>query len=196
MVLSRFLAALLASLLLASGPVRADEVQKIDQQYRSGDLTGALERVELYLVKNPKNAKARFLKGLILTDQNRIDDAIEVMSALTEDYPELPEPYNNLAVLHASQGRYQTAMHALEAAIRAHPNYATAHENLGDLHAKLASIAYEKAVTLDSKNTTAQAKLTLIRSLPGQQAAQPAAAKPATAAPLSVPESGQPAPAK
>jgi tetratricopeptide (TPR) repeat protein len=196
MVLSRFLAALLAGFLLASGPVLADEVQEIDQQYRTGDRTGALERVELYLVKNPKNAKARFLRGLILTDQNRIDDAIEVMSALTEDYPELPEPYNNLAVLHASQGRYQTAMHALEAAIRAHPNYATAHENLGDLHAKMASIAYEKAVTLDSKNTAAQTKLTLIRGLLGQQAAQPAAAKPATAASKAVPESGEPAPAR
>ena len=196
MVLCRFLAALLASFLFASGPVLADEVQKIDQQYRTGDLTGALERVELYLVKNPKDAKARFLKGLILADQNRIDDAIEVMSALTEDYPELPEPYHNLAGLHASQGRYQPAMHAPEAAIRAHPNYATAHENLGDLHAKMASIAYEKAVTLDSKNTAAQTKLTLIRSLLGQQATLPAAAKPATAAPQAVPESGEPAPAK
>jgi Flp pilus assembly protein TadD len=196
MVFSRFLAAILAGFLLASGPVLADDVQKIDQQYRTGDLTGALEGVELYLAKNPKDAKARFLRGLILADLDRIDEAIEVMSGLTEDYPELPEPYNNVAVLHASQGRYQAAMHALEAAIRAHPNYATAHENLGDLHAKLASIAYEKTLALDSKNTTAQAKLSLIRKLLEQAAGQRAAAKPPTAAPKAVPESGQPAPAR
>ena len=79
------------------------------------------------------------MKGLILTEQGKPADAIKIFTGLTEDYPELPEPYNNLAVLYASQGQYDKARTALEMSIRTHPSYATAHENLGDIYAKMAS---------------------------------------------------------
>jgi len=88
----------------------------------------------------------RFNKGLILTEQKKVPDAIRIFSSLSEDYPDLPEPYNNLAVLYASQGQYEKARDALEAAIRTHPSYSTAHENLGDIYAKMASQAYGKAL--------------------------------------------------
>jgi tetratricopeptide (TPR) repeat protein len=107
----------------------------------------------------------RFLKGVILTEQNRQADAIAVFSKLTEDYPDLPEPYNNLAVLYAGSGQYDKARAALENAIRTNPSYATAYENLGDIHARLASQAYDKALQLDSANNGAKSKLTLLRSL-------------------------------
>ena len=191
MALSRFFAAIIASVMLGSAPVLADEIQEINQQFRKGDTTGALDRANRYLANNPTDAQARFLKGLILADQGKTNDAIDVLSRLTEDYPELPEPYNNLAVLYASQGKYGDARNALEMAIRAHPNYATAHENLGDLYAKMASIAYDKALTLDSKNTTAQSKLTLIQNMLGGPVR-----KPVPAAPKPVPHSSQPAPAR
>lgn len=178
MALPRFLAAVAACAILAAGPVLADEIGDIRKQFRQGDLAGALERTEQYLAKKPQDSQARFLKALILSEQGQADAAIEVLTALTEDYPELPEPYNNLAVLYAAQGRHELALHALEAAIRAHPRYATAHENLGDLHARMAAAAYEKAQALDKKNTTAAAKLKLIRSMLGQQTPEPAA-KPA-----------------
>ena len=85
--------------------------------------------------------------------------------AITEDYPELPEPYNNLAVLYAQQKQYDKARTALEMAIRTHPSYAIAYENLGDVYAKLASQAYDKALQLDNANATTQNKLALIRDL-------------------------------
>ena len=179
MALSRFLAAVIASVMLASLPVRADEIQDINLQFRKGELTGALEHANRYLAKNPKDAQARFLKGLILGDLGKTNDAIDVLKGLTEDYPELREPYNNLAVLYASQGRYEAARNALEMAIRTHPDYATAHENLGDIYAKMAAIEYDKALALDSKNTTVQARLKLIQSMLGGQATKPATAKPA-----------------
>lgn len=178
MALSRFLAAIIASVMLASLPVQADEIQDINLQFRKGELPAALEHANRYLAKNPKDAQARFLKGLILTDQGKTNDAIDVLKSLTEDYPELREPYNNLAVLYASQGRYEAARNALEMAIRAHPDYATAHENLGDIYAKMAVIEYGKVVALDSKNTTAQTRLRLIQTMLGGQATKPAAAKP------------------
>src|SRR2546425_9737176 len=76
-----------------------------------------------------------------------------IFTKLTQDYPELPEPYNNLAVIYASQGQYEKARAALEQSIRTHPSYATAYENLGDVYAKLASQAYDKALQLDSSNS-------------------------------------------
>ncbi|MBT9567899.1 MAG: tetratricopeptide repeat protein [Thiobacillus sp.] len=165
MVLSRFFTVIAACAILFSAPALANEVQDINQQFRKGDLPGALDRANRYLAKNPKDAQARFLKGLILADQGKTNDAITVFTSLTEDFPELPEPYNNLAVLYASQSKYDAAKNALEMAIRTHPSYATAHENLGDIYAKMASLAYDKALSLDSKNAAAQTKLALIQDM-------------------------------
>jgi len=198
MALSRFFAAVAACIFLVSAPVLASEVQEINQQFRKGDLSGALERADRFLAKNPKDAQARFLKGLILADQGKTNDAIDVFSGLTEDYPELPEPYNNLAVLYASQGKYEAAKNALEMAIRTHPSYATAHENLGDIYAKMASIAYDKALALDSKNATAQTKLALIQEMIQGQPRKPATTKPVATTPKSEakPIVADPGPAK
>jgi tetratricopeptide (TPR) repeat protein len=128
-------------------------------------LSKALEQADAYLASHPKDAQMRFQKGLILTEQNRTADAIRIFSSLSEDYPELPEPYNNLAVLYASQGNYDKAKTALEMAIRTHPSYSTAHVNLGDIYAKMASQAYGKALQIDKGNTTAQTKLAMIKDL-------------------------------
>ena len=189
MALPRFFAAVVACALLAGAPVLADEIQDINQQYIEGELSAALDRANRFLVQNPQDAQARFLKALILADQGKTSDAVAVFNGLTEDHPELPEPYNNLAVLYASQGQYEAAKYALDMAIRAHPGYATAHENLGDIHAKMAAIAYDKAQALDSANTTAKAKRTLIRNMLGETPDKPATAKP-------LPDPRRPAPAR
>jgi ketosteroid isomerase-like protein len=154
---------------LALGPVlaHADAFQDANKLFKEGHRTEALQKVDQYLADKPKDAQGRFLKGLILSDMNRQDEAISVFKKLTEDYPELPEPYNNLAVLYAQQKHYEKAKEELEMAIRTHPSYATAHENLGDIYARLASQAYDKALQLDSSNTTAQSKLAMIRELMG-----------------------------
>ena len=152
---------------LAATSARADEVGDIGKLLRAGQNDQALQKVDAYLATKPKDAQGRFLKGLILTEQNKTADAIGIFSKLTEDYPELPEPYNNLAVLYAGQGQYEKARQALEMAIRTHPSYATAHENLGDVYAKLASQAYDKALSLDSSNATAQTKLAMVKELIG-----------------------------
>ena len=154
-----------ALLLSTSLTVRADEIQDANKLFKLGQQGQALDKVNNYLVGKPKDAQARFLKGLILTEQGKANDAIKIFSALTEDYPELPEPYNNLAVLYASQGQYDKAKLALEMAIRTHPSYATAHENLGDIYAKMASQAYDRALQLDRSNTATKTKLAMIQDL-------------------------------
>jgi hypothetical protein len=158
-------AALLFGLFCATSAVQADDLSDVHALVKQGNLTQATERLNAFLAKNPKDARARFLRGLILTEQKRPAEAIRVFLSLTEDYPELPEPYNNLAVLYAAQGQFDRARQMLESAIRTHPSYATAHENLGDIYAKMASEAYDRALQLDRSNTGVQTKLSLIREL-------------------------------
>jgi tetratricopeptide (TPR) repeat protein len=160
-------AAVLGLLLAITLPVQADEIQDANKLFKQGLHAQALEKVNAFLVTKPKDAQARFLKGLILAEQGNTADAITVFTRLTEDYPELPEPYNNVAVLYAGQGEYEKAKNALEMAIRTNPTYATAHENLGDIYAKMASQAYDRALQLEKSNTNAntQTKLALIREL-------------------------------
>jgi Flp pilus assembly protein TadD len=167
---------------------RADDLQDAAKLLKSGQHQQALERVNKVLSAKPRDPQARFLKGLIFTEQGNTREAIDIFSKLTQDYPELPEPYNNLAVIYASQGQYEKARTALEQSIRTHPSYATAYENLGDVYAKLASQAYDKALQLDSSNTGAQQKLSLVHELVGNPA-RVAAAKPAEAPkPAAAPE--------
>jgi tetratricopeptide (TPR) repeat protein len=187
----------------------ADELQDISKMLKTGQRAQALERVNQYLAAKPKDAQGRFLKGLILTEQNKVSEAIDVFAKLSQDYPELPEPYNNIAVLYAAQGQYERARQALEMSIRTHPAYATAYENLGDVYAKLASQAYDKALQFDSSNTAAQTKLSLMRELisaggsrtppPAQPARVAEAARApavvAQAAPKPVPSAKPPEPA-
>jgi len=184
----------LAAFLAAALPARADTLQDINKLLRQGQQAQALEQVDKYLADKPKDAQGRFLKGLILTEMNKQGEAIAVFQKLTEDYPELPEPYNNLAVIYAQQKQYEKAKQALEMAIRTHPSYATAHENLGDIYSRMASQAYDKALQLDSSNTSAQTKLAMIRNLIGNNVragTAVAAAKPVTVAAAEV----KPAPA-
>jgi tetratricopeptide (TPR) repeat protein len=162
------LLALGAALLLVSqmqAGFAANSYEDASKLFKQGNYAGALEKIDTLITANPRDARARFLKGLILTEQSKPADAIKEFTSLTEDYPELPEPYNNLAVLYASQGQYDKARKSLEMAIRTHPSYAIAHENLGDVYAKMASEAYDKALQLDRSNAAAQTKLAMIKDL-------------------------------
>lgn len=182
------LSALLTALLAA--PVFADELADVSKLVKNGQYSEALSKADAFLSKNPRDAQMRFLKGVILTEQNKSTEAIATFTKLTEDYPTLPEPYNNLAVLYAAAGQYDKARTALDAAIRTNPSYATAYENLGDVHAKLASQAYDKALQLDSGNSVAKSKLTLVRSLVGNMSG--GAPKPSVAATAAVVAKAEP----
>jgi tetratricopeptide (TPR) repeat protein len=187
---------------LIAVPAFADDIADVNKLLRGGQYAEALTKADAYLGKNPRDAQMRFVKGVILTEQNKPAEAIAIFTKLTEDFPTLPEPYNNLAVLYAAAGQYEKARTALDAAIRTNPTYATAYENLGDIHAKLASQAYDKALQLDSGNTVAKSKLTLVRSLVGNttggtnpKVAMAAAAKAAAAESAAVTKTAAAAPA-
>lgn len=156
---------LLASLFCASA--FADAYDPVNRLLQDGQLTQAMAQADAYLAKNPRDPQMRFLKALIQQDGGQRDAAIASYTALTQEYPELPEPYNNLAVLLAGQGKLEQAREALEMAIRNSRSYATAYENLGDVHARLAEQSYRQALQFDAANTALAPKLTLIRQLIG-----------------------------
>ncbi|MDR2678616.1 MAG: tetratricopeptide repeat protein [Zoogloeaceae bacterium] len=163
----RIFAALAGLLLGASLPVAARTLPEVQRLIKAGQYAEALTQVDAYLAAHARDAQGRFYKGLILTQLQRDSEAVAVFTRLTEEFPALPEPYNNLAVLYARQQQYDRARAALEKAIRTHPAYAVAYENLGDIYARMASEAYGKALQLDAANANAQNKLALIGDLTG-----------------------------
>lgn len=191
------------ALVCATSAAYADDYGDVSQLVHAGKLDEAMVKADSYLVGKPADPQMRFLKGVIQRNLGKQAEAIATFTKLTEDYPELPEPYNNLAVLYAGQSQFDKARAALEMAIRTNPSYATAHENLGDIYARLASQAYNKALQLDGANAAVPPKLALIRELfsPNNKGPHPATAAltatpavpvakpstPAPAAPIAVP---------
>ena len=170
----------------------ADVYTDVMQTMRSGQLEQAASQADTYLLNTPGDPQMQFLKGLIQRDQGKTDAAIATFTAMTQAFPELPEPYNNLAVLLASQNQIDKAREALELAVRANPDYATAQENLGDLYAKLASLAYVRALQLEPGNAALAPKMALIRQLLTGGAKPNAQAPLAPVAPVSSPAPNNP----
>ena len=150
---------------LATHAALADEVDDAAALLRKGAPDQALERIDGFLKSNPKDARGRFLRGVILTQQQKADEAIAIFRALSEEMPELAQPRNNLGVLYAAKGRYDEARRELEMAILADPKYALAHENLGDVYARMAGQSFQQAGKLDPKNLSAQGKSKMIDQL-------------------------------
>ncbi|MQA41367.1 L,D-transpeptidase Cds6 family protein [Rugamonas aquatica] len=185
----------IVAIILTIMPARADEMADVSKLAKAGKVVEALNKTNEYLSKHPADPQMRFMKGVLLTEQNKSDEAIAVFTKLTEDYKDLPEPYNNLAVLYAASGQYDKARVSLEKAIRTNPSYMTAYENLGDVYGKMASQAYDKALALGANNAPpAKSKLTLLRNFSTTTGAKFAAPENAVlaAAPSQAPQATPP----
>jgi tetratricopeptide (TPR) repeat protein len=143
----------------------ATPLEEVRKLIAAGRTKQALAFADEHLAKNPRNAQMRFVRGVILSDMNDTAAARLVFEQLTEDFPELPEPYNNLAVLYAADGQLDRARGALEMALLARPDYATAHENMGDVYLQMAADAYQRAATLQPSNRAISSKLALTREM-------------------------------
>lgn len=170
--LSRALRLLTLATVLSTGAAHADDYAQVNQLLRSGKSTEALARAESYLAGNARDPQMRFLKGVAQSDAGQQEAAVATLQQLVQDYPELAEPYNNLAVIYAGQGDLDKARSALEQAVRNNPAYGVAHENLGDIYLRLAYQAYVRAQNADPRAAaTVRPKLIQLRGL-----LQPAAA--------------------
>ena len=166
---SRFKILALWLLLAVSAPsfaALAEELAEVTRLHRAGQSAAALERADRYLASTPKDAQMRFLKSVVLADAGRREDAAALLTQLVQDYPELAEPHNNLAALHAAAGDYAKARAELEEAIRLSPGYAPAHENLGDVHVMLAAQSVCAGIAPRAGQPSLPRKLALARQLP------------------------------
>jgi tetratricopeptide (TPR) repeat protein len=168
----------------APSPASSPEAAEVQRLLKEGQNVQALKVIDESLARNPKDPQMRFRRGVALSMLDRKSEALAVFQKLVEDHPDMPAPYNNMAVIHGAQGDYDKARHSLEKAIRTNPAYATAYQNLGDVYAQLASQAYNKALQLDKNDASVAPKLALLRELTaGPNLPQPAAVVTAKAAP-------------
>ncbi len=143
-----------------SAPASLTDVQ---EAYKAGRTADAFKKLDALIASRPADANLRFQKGVMLVDQKRSNEAIALFQKMVQDFPFLPEPLNNLAVLYVERGELEKARATLESAIRSKPNYGTAFQNLGDLYTRMASKAYARALQIDDADSTP--KLVLIRNL-------------------------------
>ena len=140
-----------------------------------------LKGLDALLAKAPADPQLRFRKAVLLVEQKRTVEAITLFRKLAEEFPALPEPQNNLAVLYADRGETDKARAALEAALRGRPSYNTVYRNLGAVNARMAGAAYARALNIDDSKSSVS-RLALITALPDGDAAPRAVAAPATVA--------------
>ncbi len=160
----QFLTAIAAVMMIISFHCKAD-IKLINKLIEDKNYEQAQIEINALLKSDSDNPQLLFINGVLLSENNKVDEAIKVFESLTKTHPNLPEPYNNLAVLYAQQGDFSKAKHALEQSIKTHPSYATAHINLGDLYTRMASESYNQALQIDGSNKSAKTKLSLIKKL-------------------------------
>ncbi|KAF1020977.1 MAG: Photosystem I assembly protein Ycf3 [Paracidovorax wautersii] len=168
--------------------------QEVQQLLQRGDKAQARKLIDQSLATDGRNPQLRFLRGLMLSESGDTKQAIEVFTQLTQDFPDMAEPYNNLAVLYADQGLDEKALVALTKAVSINPNYTTAYENMAELHARLAQEAARKAQKTPGAPTPTPAVVASAPIAPSPTSAPVAvAAAPTVAAtPLPAPRSGAP----
>jgi tetratricopeptide (TPR) repeat protein len=132
-------------LVLLSPSTQADVYSDVNRLVNTQAWAQAQSQAEQHLKSQPTDPQMRLLLSRIQDGQGQTREAMATLQALTQSFPELPEPHNNLAALLARQSRYAEALDALQAAVRARPDYATALENMGDLYTVLAIAAYQRS---------------------------------------------------
>jgi predicted Zn-dependent protease len=170
-LLPRWLKLCLLLTVFGPGQALADDYDDVANHIRNGRHVEALVQVEQFLQTRPRDAQMRFFKGMIERDTGKLTSAQTTFLGLTQDYPELPEPHNNLAVVYAAQNQLELARASLETALRANPADTVAQENLGDVLARLAAASWAKALAAEPSSAELARKSKLIRALIAPEAA-------------------------
>jgi Flp pilus assembly protein TadD len=123
----------------------ADPHQVVEQLMRQDLVDEAMAKIRDHLAQRPRDPQMRFWQAVLLTRQGQRAQAVQVYTDLTQDFPELAEPHNNLGVLQAANLELDMAQRSFELALRADPNHALAHENLADVLLRQAQRHYQKA---------------------------------------------------
>jgi Flp pilus assembly protein TadD len=165
-VSSRLLTSLCAlALLLVLPPAQAalaDEVAALLSQDRKAD---ALARTQQALLVAPRDAQTRFLHALVQLELGRDAEALDGFTQLSQEFPELPEPLNNIALLQVRAGKLDAARVSLEAALRNSPSHRAARANLAEVHLMLAVAAWERLAQAAPLEARQAQRLQAVRAL-------------------------------
>ena len=148
-----------ASAVLAQSDLVGEDYRKVNQLITARNYPAALQAADAYLAANPSDPQMRLLRSRVLVAQGKTDEAREQLLSITQQFPEIAEPYNNLAVLYAQSGNMELARISLENAVRIHPGYAVALQNLGDVYRRMAHDHYSRALALQPNNRALQQKV-------------------------------------
>ncbi len=145
---------------------KAENPAKVVNDYlHRGKTSDALEYTEKQLEENPKNVQMRFMRAVILNDLGMKDESKEEYEQMIREFPELAEPYNNLAVMYAAEGNTGRARELLEQALFNNAKSLTTYSNLGDVYLSQAADAYTQALKISPRNKKIKAKLDAIRAM-------------------------------
>ena len=142
-----------------------DDIGEIRELAASGRTYEALAELEPLLEAEPDRVEGLMLKGILLTQLGRVDEAKEIFLGLVRSSPDLPEPYINLAAIYAAAGDYDRAVKILKNALATHPSYLAAYENLTKVYAKLASEAYRRALGDNAETDEEAVELVLVEQI-------------------------------
>jgi tetratricopeptide (TPR) repeat protein len=143
-------------LCLATPWAQADGTAEVEALLQSKQWALAQQRIQTLTQQSPQSAQSpqwRLMSSQALAGQGKTTEAMAILQALIQEFPELPEPHNNLGVLWAAQGQLEAAAAALQMAIQARPHYKTALKNLGDVYTAMAQDAYKKSNQITPGNT-------------------------------------------
>lgn len=143
-------------------PSLSDEVTRLVAAGRAHE---ALQRAELALQASPRDAQTRFVHAVVLMELQRDAQALAAFSQLAQEFPELPEPLNNIALLQVRAGRLDAARATLEAALRNDPGHRAARANLAEVHLMLARAAWEQLAQSGPLDASLARRLDAVKAL-------------------------------
>lgn len=131
----------------------------------NGNPRGALKQLETRLSTHPEDSRAAYLKGLVLMQLGRGDEAERWYKMMQANFPDLPQPGNALAVIYAGRGDLPAAEAALRALLEKHPDHTSARVNLARLYVQMAQAEYEKALKATPDNAMIARKLEALKAM-------------------------------
>jgi len=126
------------------------ELVRIEAMTQRGEHRNAMAAINTFLAQHPNNLEAELTKGLVLNNMGEVKEAESLLRNAIARHPTSPELYNNLAIIYSDQGDYGKAIETLLLAFSTHPSYAQVNENLREVYSSVASLAYNRALDLNS----------------------------------------------
>ena len=167
----------LSFLIIEPDPVTKNGVPSdIEKLVKAKKYPEAIDLINQRLKKTPGNVQLRYVKARMQIEMRQWDAAKKTLIEITQQFPELPEPYNNLAALAANQGNWIEARDYLELALKLRPSYTVAAANLGEVYIRLAAQSYDNAAkdaVLNQRQYTNRAKALMEILKPPKKRAAP-----------------------